>query len=445
MSDVQENAASPARSAMVKAMWRILPLIVISYLAAYIDRVNISFAAAKMNADLQFTATIYGLGGGLFFLGYALFEVPSNLLLARFGPRTWIARIMVTWGLLAAAMIFVRTPMQFYALRFLLGVAEAGFFPGVIFFLALWFPAAYRGGAISLFYAAGPLASIVMGGLSAWLLDLDGHMHLHGWQWLFLVQGLPAVALGLLVLAFLPDTPGASAWLAPKEKAWIATALDEDAARIGQPVAHSLLAALRHPFVWQLGAIGFLTTGPNLAFILSAPTVLHDAAGLDMKQIGHLVTLGGALGCVSIILAGFLSDRRGERLGPALLGALSLAVIFGVLAVFHSPGVVIAAYLCFAVTCFTTQMLAASAWPDVLHPRLLVVGAAAINMLANLGGFVAPYAWGAARDATGGYHLGLMSLPVAYLVAAALILNLRRQLRGKSLGEPGLEPAVVDA
>ena len=193
MNDVQLRDRSVASSAMPKVYWRILPLICLAYLCAYMDRVNVSFASVQMNVDLQFSATIYGLGGGLFFLGYALFEVPSNLLLVRFGARQWLARIMVTWGLLAAGMMFVETPMQFYVMRFLLGVAEAGFFPGVIYYFAVWFPTAFRGRAVSRFYVASPLASIVMGGISGWLLDLNGVGGLRGWQWLFLVQGLPSV------------------------------------------------------------------------------------------------------------------------------------------------------------------------------------------------------------------------------------------------------------
>ena len=221
------------KSAMNKAFRRILPLILIAYLFAYMDRVNVSFAAASMNEDLAFSATVYGLGGGLFFLGYALFEIPSNLMLVRYGARKWIARIMVSWGLLSAAMMFVQTPMQFYVLRFMLGVAEAGFYPGVIFYFAGWFPPCHRSRAVSRFFVAVPLASVVMGGMSGWLLDLDGNAGLHGWQWLFLVQGLPTVLFGLVVLRYLPDAPATAAWLTPWEKDWIHSALAREQARIG--------------------------------------------------------------------------------------------------------------------------------------------------------------------------------------------------------------------
>src|SRR5437660_5576264 len=191
------------RSAVAKASWRLLPLIALGYGISYVDRVNISFAALQMNRDLHFSATIYGLGGGLFFLGYALFEIPSNLMLVRFGARRWIARIMFTWGLLAVGMMFVRSPMQFYIMRFLLGVAEAGFFPGVLYYLSGWFPVAQRGRAVSRFYVAVPLASVVMGGVSGQLLALDGIGQLQGWQWLFLAEGLPSVLMAFLLLRWL--------------------------------------------------------------------------------------------------------------------------------------------------------------------------------------------------------------------------------------------------
>ncbi|HET6969773.1 MAG TPA: MFS transporter, partial [Phenylobacterium sp.] len=346
--------------------------------------------------------------------------------------RRWIARIMITWGLLAAGMMFVRTPAAFYALRFLLGVAEAGFFPGVMFYLAQWFPLAHRGRAVSRFYAATPLASVVMGGVSGWLLDLDGVAKLHGWQWLFLAQGLPAAIIGLLVLWRLPDGPAVARWLTVDEKAWIGRELQRDAARIGEPADHSVMAALRNPIVWQLGAIGFLTLSANLAFILSAPVLLSAATGLDVRRVGYLVSLGGVLGALSILGGGWLSDRLGERFRPAIAGSLVLAGAFVTLVLFQSPAVVIAAYLVFAATCFTTQMLEASIWPDVLHLRELAVAGAAINSLANVGGFLAPYAWGAARDATGSYRAGLMALPFVYVAAALALLALRRQVQART-------------
>ena len=417
------------RSAMKKALWRILPLIALAYLFAYMDRVNVSFAAAQMNADLKFSATIYGLGGGLFFLGYALFEIPSNLMLVRFGARQWIARIMITWGLLAAGMMFIQTPMQFYVVRFLLGVAEAGFYPGVIYYFSGWFPRTYRGRAVSRFYVASPLASIVMGGISGWLLGLDGLGNLQGWQWLFLVQGLPAILVGLLVLRFLPDTPARVAWLTEPEKKWLQETLAREQARMRQPVGHNVLAAFRNPRVLLVGAIGFLCIGALTTFVLSAPLLLAGATGLNATRVGFLVSLGGIIGAIAMLLAGAYSDRHGNRFQHAFWWTLVQAGAFLVLCLAPTPAIVIVAYLAFATVCFTVPMLTSSGWAEVLHVRELAVGAAAINTMAQIGAFVSPFAWGAAKDATGSFQAGLVALVVMTLLLAVLLRTLHLQVR----------------
>jgi ACS family tartrate transporter-like MFS transporter len=419
------------RSAMKKALWRILPLIGLAYLFAYMDRVNVSFAATQMNDDLQFSATIYGLGGGLFFLGYALFEIPSNLMLVRFGARQWIARIMLTWGLLSAGMMFVQSPLQFYILRFMLGVAEAGFYPGVIYYFSVWFPRCHRGRAVSRFYVASPLASVVMGGVSGWLLALDGFGHLQGWQWLFLVQGLPSVLVGLLVLRLLPDSPTTVSWLTPPERDWIQRELAREQQLIGEPAGHDVLAAFRNPRVLLLGAIGFLLIGAITTFILSAPMVLADVTLLDARHVGYLVSFGGIIGAVAMLCAGDYADRRGDRFLNAFWCTVVLAGAFLVVGLAPTPTVAVIAYLAFAATCFTIPMLTSSGWAEVLHVRELAVGAAAINTLSQIGAFVTPYAWGAAKDATGSFHTGLYALVVMTLVLAGLVLTLRRQVRGR--------------
>ena len=434
MDDVQLRDSSVAESAMPKVYWRILPLICLAYLCAYMDRVNVSFASVQMNVDLQFSATIYGLGGGLFFLGYALFEVPSNLLLVRFGARPWLARIMMTWGLLAAGMMFVQTPMQFYVMRFLLGVAEAGFFPGVIYYFAGWFPMAFRGRAVSRFYVASPLASIVMGGISGWLLDLNGVGELRGWQWLFLVQGLPSVVAGLLVLLFLPDAPGTAKWLSEPERKWLQRTLAEEAAGIGEPSSHNVLAAFRNPRALMLGVIAFLLLGATTSFNLSAPAVLIAGTGLDTTRVGYLVSAGGLVGAIVMLVTGRYSDRSGDRLLIAFAFTIALTSAYLTLGVSTSPTIVGVAYLLFASTCFTAAMLLASSWADVIHVRELAVGAAAINTVGNIGAFVMPYGWGVARDATGNFQAGLMALTAATVLLGALIFLLRsRVLRAQTL------------
>jgi ACS family tartrate transporter-like MFS transporter len=223
------------KSAQRKASLRLLPVIGIGYGLAYIDRLNLSFASLQMNRDLHFSASVYGLGAGLFFIGYALFELTSNLLLLHFGAKKWLARIMFTWGLLAATMMFVRTPFEFNAVRLLLGIAEAGFFPGVIYYLTLWFSARARARAVSRFYIAMPLSSVVMGSVAGWLLGLGGKLGLAGWQWLFLIEGLPAVLFSIVILRLLPDGPAKAAWLTPEEKAWLQNQLkaEGDRAHLG--------------------------------------------------------------------------------------------------------------------------------------------------------------------------------------------------------------------
>lgn len=440
MDAAPEPDEAVGRSAMRKAFWRILPLILIAYLCAYMDRVNVSFAAAQMNEDLKFSATIYGLGGGLFFLGYALFEIPSNLMLVRFGARKWIARIMITWGLLSTAMMFVQTPMQFYVLRFMLGVAEAGFYPGVIYYFSGWFPPCHRSRAVSRFFVASPLASVVMGAMSGWLLGLDGQGGLQGWQWLFVAQGLPTVFFGLIVLRFLPDSPATAAWLSRPEKDWINNALAREQLRIGAPPSHNILAAFRNPHVLMLGAIGFLLISSITTFILSAPIILAEATGLDATNVGYLVGVGGLLGAAAILIIGNHADRNGDRFLNSFWCGIVMAGAFLTILAAPSPLVVGIAYLVFATVCFAIPMLTSSAWADVLHVRELAVGAAAINTISQVGAFVTPFGWGAARDATGSFDAGLAALSLLTLAMCGVILLLRRQVRGRAM-----QPAMVSA
>lgn len=423
-----------ARSAMKKAMWHILPLILLAYVMAYIDRVNISFASLQMNDDLKFSATIYGLGGGLFFLGYALFEVPSSLMLRRFSAPQWIARIMITWGLLAASMMFVQTPSQFYVLRFLLGLAEAGFFPSLIYYFSGWFPMAWRGRAISRIYIAGPLASVVMGAISSALLGLDGTGGLQGWQWLFLVQGLPAALVGLIVLRFLPRAPATASWLAAPEKAWIEGELARDAVLIGEPVRHNLLAAFSNPMVFLLGTIGLLANAAGNAVVLSAPAVLTAGTGLDKHYIGYLVSAGGLIGVSCILIAGWFSDRSGDRFGSAVVYATICALALFLTGLAPTPGLVISGYLLFAATWYTHGVLIASSWADVLPVRQLAVGAAAINTLWQIGSFLSPYAWGVLKDATGSFEAGLISASFLQLAGVGLILYVRARVMSERRG-----------
>ncbi len=414
---------------MRKVSWRILPLLGLGYLLAYMDRANISFAAPQMNRDLHFTATIYGLGAGMFFLSYAMFEIPSNLLLVRYGARRWISRIMITWGLLAMAMMLVRTPIQFYLVRFLLGFAEAGFFPGVVFYLAQWFPKAQRGRALTRFYISGPMSGIVMGLLSGALLQLNGVLGLRGWHWLFLLEGLPAVLMGAAILVLLPDAPATSPWLAPEEKRWIADALAADAAEHATPTRRSILAAVRNPVVLQLGMIGACGIGSFYAFNLSAPAVLMAGTGLDIVHTGYLTSLAGLLGAAAMLVTGALSDKLGSRFGILIATNLLMAAGCGVLASASSPGMVVAGYLIFMLAWLSVSSMSILLWADLLPAETLAVGSAAINSMNFVGGFTGPYLWGWAKDATGTYQLALTVMTGVILAATILVIALRNQTR----------------
>ena len=265
-------------SAQRKASLRLLPVIAVGYGLAYMDRINISFASLQMNQDLHFSASVYGFGAGMFFIGYALCEVPSNLLLLRFGAKRWLARIMFTWGLLAAAMMFVRTPLEFNVLRFLLGMAEAGFYPGVIYYLTLWFPAHMRARAVSRFYISLPLSSVVMGALAGWLLGLGGKLGLSGWQWLFLVEGLPTAAFSLVILKMLPDNPAKAAWLTAEEKTWLADQLKADGEKAHLGHSAGVVKALLSPKVWMIGGLFLFCAHHQLRLQLFRA---GDSAGSD--------------------------------------------------------------------------------------------------------------------------------------------------------------------
>ena len=275
---------------------RLLPLLALGYGIAYIDRVNISFAALQMNADLHFSAEVYGLGAGLFSLGYCLLEIPSNLVLVRVGARRWISRIMVTWGLLAIGMLLVRTPAQFYVMRLLLGVAEAGFFPGVLFYLRQWYPPQYTARAISRFYIAVPLGAACMGGISGALLSLHGSSSLAGWQWLFLIEGLPAVVLGLVIFFCLPDSPAQAGWLDDTDRSWLKSRLLDAALPAPRYWSTQLRTVLSMPLVWQLGCCNFLILGANYAFAFSAPAVLKAGTQWDAQRVGWFMSANGLIG-----------------------------------------------------------------------------------------------------------------------------------------------------
>jgi ACS family tartrate transporter-like MFS transporter len=421
--------AAIGRSAQRKAGLRLIPVIGIGYGLAYIDRLNLSFASLQMNHDLHFSASVYGFGAGLFFIGYALCEVPSNLMLLRFGAKRWLARIMFTWGLLAAAMMFVRTPFEFNTVRFLLGVAEAGFFPGVIYYLTLWFPARMRARAVSRFYIALPLSSVVMGSLAGWLLGLGGKLGLAGWQWLFLIEGLPAVLFSFVILKLLPDSPAKASWLEPNEKAWLEDQLktDGEGAHLGHEAG--VMQALLSPKVWMIGAYFFCALTTSYAYGFSAPAILQGATGWSVTNVGYLIACFGLAGAAGMLLNGAHSDRTGERALHCIVPCAVMAVGFVVASYSGTPWIVVAA-LATSFVAFQSMQGPALALPtQFLAGRAAAAGIAAMNTITMFSGFVGPYWMGLMKDATGSYQAGLRGLALPALGAAAVMFALTQSLK----------------
>ena len=423
---MQANSEELTRSALSKASWRILPLLGIGYLIAYMDRVNVSFASTQMNADLGFSATVYGLGAGLFYLAYSLIEIPSNMLLMRFGARTWLARIMIMWGLLATAMMLVRTPLHFYALRFLLGLAEAGFFPGVIYYLSKWFPTRQRGRAVGLFYLANPLAVMVMGQISVPLLGLDGMLGLRGWQWLFLIEGLPAVIIGLAVLIWLRDSPVEAQWLSEGERASLKAAVDDHPSLHEEHSPQEFLSILKDRRVQLLTLIYLVTLSTSTTFLLSAPAILMELTAWKLPAVSTIIFYGGLIGAITMFLTGWITDRRGERYTALIFALVIDTTCYLIVALAPSPQIVAVAFVVAMIGRGMQSTAQAALWTDVLRDRRLAIGAATISSVANMGVFLLPFAFGYARDATGSYHIGLFAFPALHVFAVLFALMLWR-------------------
>jgi ACS family tartrate transporter-like MFS transporter len=417
-------------SALRKARWRILPLLSLGYLAAYTDRVNISFAAESMNRDLHFSPSVYGLGAGLFFISYALCEVPSNWLLLRFGARRWLARIMFTWGVLAMAMLFVHSRTSFYGMRVLLGIAEAGYFPGAAYYISGWFPAKERARAIGFFYVSLPLASVVMGSVAGTLLRLDGRLGLHGWQWLFLIEGVPAVLLSVGIWFMLSERPKTAKWLREDEREALEWELAD--AHPSQEHAHrgrAFRVVLSDPRVWALGLCSLCLLGSNYAQNFFLPEMLRMLTGESVGRVGYLIALAAAAGAVAMMVNGFHSDRKRERGWHVIVPALIMAVLM-LVAGLHLHGWVAAVVLLVAMPVFFSMQ---APWVAVLtelfRGEKAALAIATINMLGIIGGFLGPYWMGWMRELTGGFAVGIGSLCVPWLVMAGSIAWVTRPRR----------------
>jgi MFS transporter, ACS family, tartrate transporter len=413
------------RRTMAQVSRRLLPLLFLLYLFCYLDRINVGMAALQMNAALRFDPATFGFGAGIFFLGYALFEVPSNVILARVGARRWIARIAITWGLLACALAWVRTPTQFYTMRFLLGVAEAGFFPGVIYYLSQWVPTAYRARSHAAFMIAVPSAQIVGGPLGGALLGLEGVGGLTGWQWLFLIEGLPPVVLGLIVFRFLTDCPKDADWLSRHERSWLSQRLEREQQQT-EAADISILRALANPLVWVLTIPYFAFYTIALGYALWAPTLVRDALHSSNTTTGLVIGAIYALAVFVYFLAGAVSDRRDERCAVAAVGlALACAGCIGAAVIAPSPLRVAA----FALIAMLSPLFLGSFW--CLPTRFLKGPAAAagiglVSAIGSTGGFFGPSILGYLKQTTGSDVDAFLGLAALGLLGACVCLGLRR-------------------
>ena len=419
---------------MRKVSRRLIPYLFVLYVAAYLDRINIGFAQLQMKSALGFSDTVYGLGAGIFFLGYFLFEVPSNLILARIGARVWIARIMITWGLISSAMAIVRTPAEFYALRFLLGVAEAGFFPGVIYYLSQWFPAAARASAISRFMTATAVSGIVAGPLSAALFTLDGMSGLAGWQWIFVAEGIPSVLLGVTTLWFLTDRPAEAKWLSPAEREHLDATMRIEAADILRRGHISLRHALLHPTVWRLSLLSFTLLLGFYSISFWLPQIVESLSRGDNVEVALLSSIPYVAAAVAMLVVGAHSDRTRERClhiaGAALVGAAG----FGATAVVQTPVPGLIALSVAAMGVFSAIPVFWSLPTTFLSGTAAAGAIALINSLGNLAGFFGPYLIGRVRDLTGGFTGSLITIAVILVGSAGLAVSLRRSPANEQRG-----------
>jgi sugar phosphate permease len=418
---------TPLTTALTKARRRLLPFLFLLYVVAYLDRVNVGFAALQMNAALGLSDITYSLGAGIFFLSYTLFEIPSNVILARVGARRWIARIMISWGIVSAAMMFVRGATGFYILRFLLGAAEAGFFPGIIYCLTRWFPSDERARAIAGFMTAVFIAGLVGAPLSGLLLSLNGAGGLAGWQWLFVIEGLPAVVLGIVVLRALPEHPSDPSWLTgltPAERSALAARLEDDTAtRPG--VVHSFSGAMTSGRVWLLAGAYFTLPVALYAMGFWLPQIIRTASsGASDVRVGVLTAVPYGVAAIGMIAVGRHSDRTGERRWHIAVSAIVGGAAFAASAFVHG---LIPSLVTLSIAMLGLASMFGPFW-TLATTSMRGVGAAAgialVNSVGNIGGFVGPNIIGYVREATHSFSAGLVVVGAVLAAGGLLALTL---------------------
>jgi MFS transporter, ACS family, tartrate transporter len=418
------NAKTLSAVTLRKVTWRLIPFLFVLYIIAWLDRVNVGFAGLQMNADLGFSSTVFGFGSGIFFLGYCLFEIPSNIILERVGARLWISRIMVTWGLISAALMFVRTPAVFYLLRFLLGVAEAGFFPGVIYYLSLWYPTAQRARAIAAFMTAVPVTGLIGGPLSGALLELNGLHGLAGWQWLFLLEGLPAVILGTGVLFYLNDRPETTCWLAPAERDWLVETLAAE--RKACELRPDIRVALTDIMVWKLGLIFLLVAAGFYGYSFWGPLVIKSLTGLSNLKIGMVLGAISAITILGMLFNSYHSDRTGERVVHIAVPLLVMGLGLIGCALFRQPVLAISALALVPLGHCASYGPFWSMPTQFLTGPAAAAGIALVTMIANIGSFLGPALIGILKSHTGTHTDAFLLLGGAAILAALLSLRISR-------------------
>jgi ACS family tartrate transporter-like MFS transporter len=414
---------------IAKVSWRLLPLVVVLYCVAYIDRTNVSFAALTMNKDLGLTAYVYGLGAGIFFLGYFLFEIPSNLILEKTGARIWIARIMITWGLISALTAFATGPTSFLVLRFLLGAAEAGFFPGMILYFTYWYPSGYRGRVISTLFIAQPIANALAAIVSGTILDnIDGVLGLKGWQWVFILEALPAILIAFLVLAMLTDRPAVAPWLAADERTWLEERLAEERQKIDSVHRLSLWEALGDPRVFALSMMYLTSVTANYGIVFFMPQIVKGM-NLSNQMTGFVTAVPYIIGTVGLLAWGYSSDRFNERRWHLIVASLVAGAGLICAGLFGSSFWALAGMAAATTGIYGSR---AAFWP---MPSTFLTGTAAagaialINATGNLGGYVGPFVVGWIKDTSRSFDAGLYFLAACAIACAVITFFAARASR----------------
>jgi MFS transporter, ACS family, tartrate transporter len=435
-------AGSVEQRALRRITWRIVPFVMLLYFVAFIDRVNIGFASLTMNKDIGLSPAAYGFGAGIFFLGYFAFEVPSNLILEKVGARLWIARVMVTWGLISGAMAFVKGPTSFYVLRFLLGAAEAGFFPGIILYLSYWFPARHRASVTALFMAAAPVSTALGSPVSAALLELHGVLGLAGWRWLFILEAVPALLLGVATFFYMTDRPARARWLPEDERAWLVRTMDAEVAQRSGHASHSPWRGLVDPRVLALSLVYFGTSAGLYTLGIWAPQIIKQL-GVSSMTVGFLNMVPPTVSVVAMVLWARHSDRTGERswhvVGACLLASAGL-VMAG-----QSAASLVAVMLALTLVNIGISCAKPPLWsmPTVfLSGPAAAAGIATINSIGNLGGFVGPSVIGWIKQQTGSFAGGLYFV-AGLLVVSAMVTLLLARGASRAHRADGLAPAVA--